>query len=124
MTLTVSASPECLAIVRRRLREWLTQARVDPESGADVLLAVGEASANAAEHAVVGATRPVTLAVTAAMSGNRLLLTVTDDGRWRPATEPHGHRGHGMNLINALVDSVELTATDGGTTVQMLKELP
>jgi hypothetical protein len=29
-----------------------------------------------------------------------------------------------MHLINALVDSVVLTATDGGTTVQMLKELP
>jgi hypothetical protein len=29
-----------------------------------------------------------------------------------------------MHLMNALVDSVELTATSGGTTVHMLKELP
>jgi len=124
MAVNLPALPESLAVVRARLRAWLALARVDPESVSDVLLAVGEATANAAEHAVVGATRPVTLAVTAALSGKLLLLTVTDDGRWKPATGPQGHRGHGMHLINALVDSVALTATDGGTTVQMLKELP
>ena len=124
MTVTVPAVPHNLAVVRGLLREWLAEARVDPESYADVLLAVGEATANAAEHSVVGVERPVTLTVTATLSGNLLLLTVSDDGKWKPATEPQGYRGHGMHLINALVDSVELTATAGGTTVQMRKELP
>lgn len=124
MTLTLPALPENLAVVRGRLREWLAQARLDPEFCADVLLAVGEATANAAEHAVGAADHPVTLSVTASLCGNLLLLKVSDDGRWKPATEPQGYRGHGMHLINALVDSVELTATAGGTTVQMLKELP
>lgn len=124
MTVTLPALPDSLAVVRERLREWLSRARVDPESCADVLLAVGEATANSVEHSVIGAERPVTLAVTAAMSGNLLLLTVSDNGCWKPATEPQHYRGHGMHLINALVDSVELTATAGGTTVQMLKELP
>lgn len=124
ITVTLPALPDNLAVVRGRLRQWLAQAGVDPESCADVLLAVGEATANAVEHAVIGADHPVTLAVTAARSGNLLLLTVSDDGRWKPVTEPQGYRGHGMHLINALVDSVELTATAGGTTVQMLKELP
>ncbi len=124
ITVTLPAIPDNLALVRGHLREWLAQARADPESCADVLLAVGEASANAAEHSVVGAERPVTLTVTAALSGNLLLLTVFDDGKWKPATEPQGYRGHGLHLINALVDSVELTATADGTTVLMLKELP
>lgn len=125
MTITLPAVPDSLAVVRRRLREWLALARLDPESCADVLLAVGEATANAAEHSVVAAEHAVTVIVRAALCGKLLLLTVSDDGRWKPATEtPQGHRGHGMHLINALVDSVDLTATAGGTTVQMLKELP
>ena len=64
------------------------------------------------------------MTVSAALSGNRLVLTVSDNGRWRPAAESPVHRGHGMHLINALVDSVELTATPKGTTVAMLKEVP
>lgn len=124
LTVTLPAAAENLAVIRGRLREWLTLARVDPASSADVLLAVGEATANAAEHSVVGMDRPVTLAVTAALSENHLLLTVSDDGRWKPAEVAQSYRGHGMHLINALVDAVELTATAGGTTVQMLKELP
>jgi anti-sigma regulatory factor (Ser/Thr protein kinase) len=125
MTITVPGVPDSLAVVRERLREWLAQARVDPESCADVLLAVGEATANAAEHSVVAAEHAVTVIVSAALCGNLLLLTVSDDGRWKPSTEPpQNFRGHGMPLMNALVDSVDLTATAGGTTVQMVKELP
>lgn len=124
MTITLPAVPDSLAVVRGRLREWLAQAGVDPEFSADVLLAVGEASANAVEHSVVGTEHPVTMDVRAALCGNMLVLTVSDNGRWKPSTEPQRYRGHGMHLINALVDSVELTATAGGTTVQMLKELP
>ncbi len=123
ITVILPAVPDNLAVVRGLLREWLGRARVDPESSAVVLLAVGEATANAVEHSVIAAQRPVTLTVTAALSGNLLLLTVSDDGEWKPATEPQGYRGHGTHLINALIDSVELTATAGGTTVQMLKEL-
>jgi len=125
MTIELPAVPASLAVVRGRLREWLAQARVHPEACAGILLAVGEAAANAAEHSVVASEHPVTVVVRAALRGNLLLLTVSDDGRWKPATEPApGYRGHGMHLMNALVDSVSLTATAGGTTVQMLKELP
>lgn len=124
MTITTPAAPANLAVSRGRLRDWLAEAGVDPESCADVLLAVGEATANAAEHSVLGTDREVTLTVSAALSGNLLQLRVSDDGRWKPAAVSPGHRGHGMPLINALVDSVELTTTPDGTTVAMLKEVP
>jgi anti-sigma regulatory factor (Ser/Thr protein kinase) len=130
LTVTLPALPGSLAVVRARLREWLAQARLDPESCADVLLAVGEATANAVEHSVVGADRPVLMDVRATLCGNLLALTVSDNGRWkdngsrRSDAESRAFRGHGMHLINALVDSVELTANADGTTVQMLKELP
>lgn len=123
LTVTLAAVPDNLALIRGRLRQWLVQARVDPESCADILLAVGEATANAVEHSVVGVDHLVTLDVTAARCGDLLSLKVSDDGRWKPAAETQGYRGHGMHLIKALVDSAELTATANGTTVQMLKEL-
>lgn len=124
ITLTLPAVPANLAVFRERLREWLSRVGVGPEASADVLLAIGEATANAAEHSVVGSEGPVTLSVSVAMTGNRLSLRVSDDGRWKPAAVARGYRGHGMHLINALVDSVELTATPDGTTVDMTKELP
>jgi anti-sigma regulatory factor (Ser/Thr protein kinase) len=125
MTIMLPAVPDSLAVVRARMREWLARAGLDSESCADVLLAVGEATANAAEHAVVAAEHAVTVVVSAALCGKLLLVTVSDDGRWKPAAKPpQGYRGHGMTLMNALVDSVDLTATAGGTTVQMRKELP
>lgn len=124
LTITLPALPGNLAVFRGRLRDWLAEAGVDPELCADVLLAVGEATANATEHSVVGADHEVCLTLSAAVKGNHLYLTVSDDGRWKPAVGSQGHRGHGMHLINALVDSVQLTTTPDGTTVAMLKEVP
>ncbi|MCB1290406.1 ATP-binding protein [Mycolicibacterium sp.] len=123
LRITLPAEASNLAVSRGRLRRWLAAADVDPESGADLVLAAGEAAANATEHAVVGADRSVMITLTAALTGNRLRLTVSDTGVWKPAPESPGHRGHGLPLINALVDSVELSTTAEGTTVSMLKEL-
>lgn len=123
LAVTLAAHPSSLAVSRGRLRRWLASAGVDSEASADVLLAVGEATANATEHAVVGATRDVEITVTADITGTRLRLTVTDTGVWKPPPASSGHRGHGIHLINALVDSAELTTTPEGTTVAMVKDL-
>ena len=123
LRVTLPAEPSSLAVSRGRLRRWLAAADVDPECGADLVLAAGEAAANATEHAVVGSDRSVMITLTAALTGNQLRLTVSDTGVWKPAPESPGHRGHGLPLINALVDSVELNTTAEGTTVAMLKEL-
>ena len=123
LTVTLAAHPAGLAISRGRLRRWLAAAGLDAGSTADILLAVGEATANATEHAVVGADHDVAITVTATITGSRLLLTVSDDGVWKPPPASSGHRGHGIPLINALVDSAELTTTPEGTTVEMVKEL-
>ena len=124
LAITLPAAPSNLAVSRQRLRAWLTEAGLDPESCADALLAVGEATANATEHSVVGADHEVLLTVSAALSGDTLQLTVSDDGCWKPSAVSQSYRGHGMQLMNALVDSVELTTTADGTTVAMFKEVP
>ncbi len=123
LCIALPAEPANLAVGRGLLRQWLGAAGVDPESCADLVLAVGEATANATEHAVVGAVGQVTITVTASITGSRLSITVADTGVWKPASAEVGHRGHGIPLINALVDSAELTSTPEGTTVAMVKEL-
>lgn len=123
LEVTLPADPRSLAQLRARLRPWLALAGVDAEPAADVLLAIGEAASNSTEHAVIGAARPVELTVRTALAGDRLRMTVTDNGTWKPAAACPGHRGHGIKLITALVDSSDLTTSENGTTVDMLKEL-
>jgi anti-sigma regulatory factor (Ser/Thr protein kinase) len=116
--------PASLAVVRDRLRSWLPTAAVNAAAAADVLLAVGEAASNAVEHAVRGAARNVVLEVTATATGTGLALTVKDNGRWHaPPPSTRSQRGHGSRLMRALVDTVTITPSPQGTTVEMRKEL-
>ena len=122
LTMRSPARPACLASIRDRLRRWLPAAAINPDTAEEVLLAVGEAAANATEHATHEATHQVELTVTARLTKEGLALTVTDDGSWlEPSCE--ANRGHGIALMKALVDTVEITSTGNGTTVDMLKEL-
>jgi anti-sigma regulatory factor (Ser/Thr protein kinase) len=124
MRIQLPAIPASLAVVRDHLRTWLPTASVNPATAAAVVLAVGEAASNAVEHAVRGATHDVILEVTARASATGLALTVKDNGRWQaqPSSAP-GQRGYGNKLMQALVDTVTITPTPHGTTVEMRKEL-
>lgn len=124
LSVTLPAAPESLSVSRGKLRAWLAASGLDAETCADILLAVGEATANATEHAVVGASGPVAITMDARFEPGALLLSVSDNGQWKPASSSNGHRGHGIHLMNALVNSVELTTAPQGTTVTMVKDLP
>jgi anti-sigma regulatory factor (Ser/Thr protein kinase) len=124
LRIRLPAIPASLAVVRDHLRSWLPAASVNPVVAAEVLLAVGEAAANAVEHAVRGAANAVELEVTARATDTGLTLTVKDNGRWHaPPTNARAQRGHGSKLMRALVDTVTITPTSQGTTVEMRKEL-
>jgi anti-sigma regulatory factor (Ser/Thr protein kinase) len=124
LRIRLPAIPASLAVVRDHLRNWLPAASVNPVVAAEVLLAVGEAAANAVEHAVKGAAHAVELEVTALATDTGLTLTVKDNGRWHaPPTNVRAQRGHGSKLMRALVDTVTITPTPRGTTVEMRKEL-
>jgi anti-sigma regulatory factor (Ser/Thr protein kinase) len=123
LTMRSPARPASLAIIRDRLRRWLPAAAVNPDTAEEVLLAVGEAAANATEHATRNVTHPVELTVTARLTQAGLALRVADDGHWHESSASEGNRGHGIALMNALVDVVEIKSTEHGTTVDMLKEL-
>jgi anti-sigma regulatory factor (Ser/Thr protein kinase) len=125
LRIRLPAVPASLAVIRARLRTWLPSAQVNPSAAAEVLLAVGEATSNAVEHAVRGTVRNVELEVTACATNTGLTLTVKDNGRWHAprSSERSPQRGHGGRLMSALVDTVTITPTPQGTTVEMRKEL-
>jgi len=123
LRILLPAIPASLAVIRAHLRRWLPTAAVNASAAAEVLLAVGEAASNSVEHAVRGAARNVVVEVTARATDTGLALTVKDNGRWHaPQSSPQG-RGHGSRLMRALVDTVTITPTPQGTTVEMRKEL-
>ena len=122
LRIRLPAIPASLAVIRARLRTWLPTAHVAPSAAAEVLLAVGEAVSNAVEHAVRGTPGDVEVEVTARATTTGLALTVKDNGRWH-APRKSAQRGHGNRLMHALVDTVTITPTPQGTTVEMRKEL-
>jgi PAS domain S-box-containing protein len=123
--------PSCLAFLRARLRQWLSAAGIGSREGADILIAAGEATANAVEHATASRPAdapPVHITFTARAARELIQLTVADTGSWRspPAdrAEPApGTRGHGLIFMHALMDDVTIDTSADGTTVTLTKDL-
>jgi anti-sigma regulatory factor (Ser/Thr protein kinase)/anti-anti-sigma regulatory factor len=105
-------------LARAALRDWLGALDLDRTSASDLLLAAGEAVANAVEHAGANAVE-----LRAALDDDGVVeLTVADDGAWKAQVlEPH--RGRGLGLMRALVDAVAVERTEGGTTVRLRRRL-
>ncbi|MGE2720289.1 SpoIIE family protein phosphatase [Mycolicibacterium celeriflavum] len=114
-----SADPSELAGTRSALRTWLVRAGVDPNQTLDVLIATGEALANAIEHG--HRDRPGgTVRLRATALADRLHLTIVDTGVWKtPHSDPASHRGRGIALMRALMHDVSIETGDRGTTIDM-----
>ena len=108
-----------LAPSRDALRGWLTEAGVDSEQIQDMLVATGEAVANAIEHG--HRNRPegtISLRATAVVDGLR--VSVIDTGVWKiPRQVPSEYRGRGISLMRCLVQDLSIHSNDAGTTVHM-----
>ncbi len=116
------AEPARLAGLRRELRGWLAGLGASDDEVADVLLACGEACANAVEHAYRGG-GDGELTVELVLDDDReLRLRVTDTGRWRVVPAP-GDRGRGLPLMRAVMDAVDVARGAGGTVVTMRRRL-
>jgi serine phosphatase RsbU (regulator of sigma subunit)/GAF domain-containing protein/anti-sigma regulatory factor (Ser/Thr protein kinase) len=108
-----------LAGIRVTLRDWLSRAGVGAQQIHAVLVAAGEAVANAIEHGHREAPSGA-ISLRAIASATEVNLTITDSGSWkrpRPAAEPH--RGRGMKLMRALMQEVVINPETGGTTVHL-----
>jgi PAS domain S-box-containing protein len=108
-----------LAGTRNALRTWLTSAGVDATQSLDVLIAVGEALANAIEHGH-RRTSGGTVSLRAIVLSDRLHLRIVDNGEWKqPRPDPSANRGRGIALMRALMQDVSIEPGETGTTINM-----
>ena len=115
LELELPAVPSSLKPLRIAMRRWLAHVRADRQATADLLTAVGEACANAVEHAYGAAGG--TVSVSLAYQAPDVIAVVGDTGRWRAARG--GFRGRGIILMRALSDEVTIDHTDTGTRVRI-----
>ena len=119
LELTFPAHVSNLGPARTALRNWLKRARIDPDQTIDVLVAAGEAVANAIEHG--HRHRPegmISLDATALV--DQVQLTITDTGSWKPPqSAADQHRGRGIALMRALMHDVTINPDTAGTIVHL-----
>jgi GAF domain-containing protein/anti-sigma regulatory factor (Ser/Thr protein kinase) len=118
LELEFPADASQLAPARHALRGWLKRARVNPDQIMDVLIAVGEAVANAIEHGHRHNPEGV-ISVDATAGVDRVHLTITDTGSWKTPQSGDSTRGRGIALMRGLMQEVDINPDDAGTTVHL-----
>jgi anti-sigma regulatory factor (Ser/Thr protein kinase) len=110
MRVSVPTRFEALSGARARVRGWLEGMGATPDVVDDLVIAVGEALANAVEHAAGDPGRPLELECR--MERGDAVIRVRDRGRWRPPVATP-HRGFGLRMIAALTHEASLGYDDG-----------
>ena len=111
---------EQLGALRGDLRTWLARAGATASEAGDILIAVGEACANAIEHA--GAGTSAAIDVRGRLVGREVVVRVRDRGAWRPS-DPQPERGHGLRLMRVLMDHIDIARAGDGTRVELRRHL-
>jgi anti-sigma regulatory factor (Ser/Thr protein kinase)/putative methionine-R-sulfoxide reductase with GAF domain len=119
LSMRLPADPRVLAGVRRVLRRWLRNRGAGDQDTARITLSVNEACTNAIEHAYSPA--PADFDLRASATDGDVTIVVSDAGRWRTARGPN--RGHGLAMIDAAMDEVEINSGATGTEVVMRKRV-
>jgi anti-sigma regulatory factor (Ser/Thr protein kinase) len=113
-----------LALARHALRDWLTRCDMPRRVAQDVLIAAGEACANAIEHGHRD-TPGGDVRLAAEASTDTVRVTVADTGSWKPGDpDSTPHRGRGIAMMRALAGDVTITPGPDGTTVEMHTRIP
>jgi anti-sigma regulatory factor (Ser/Thr protein kinase) len=116
MELTLAAEPESLAYMRRVLGRWLRVVGADDTETYEILVACGEACANAVAYAHHSG-EASSYVVEARRRAAAVELEVRDFGRWRAPRA--GSEARGLRLMSQLVDELEIDRTATGTAVRM-----
>ncbi|MEH0841053.1 SpoIIE family protein phosphatase [Micromonospora sp. CPCC 205711] len=118
----LAADPAQLSPTREALRAWLTGLGAGESDVEAVLIAVGEACANAIEHGYRFAPGATTT-VRGRLRADRLEIEVTDTGGWRESHSEGTERGRGRLIMARLMDQTRIDGTPEGTTVRLVKRL-
>jgi serine/threonine-protein kinase RsbW len=103
--------------LRHDLAAWLERVEVPASQRDAVVLAIHEAAANGIEHANGRVT------IRGARDEDRLILVVSNSGRWRGPRPANLGRGRGLMLMRALMSNLELRVEPERTTVRMRIDL-
>jgi serine/threonine-protein kinase RsbW len=128
VVLQMPAKPEYLVLARLALAGLAHTAELDPETLADLKLAVTEACANAARHAYEGEGRVM---LRLAADDAEVRIEIEDEGAGfegtvgDPGSELLPEDGMGLAIIRAVVDEFEMTSGAGGqgTRLVLMKRL-
>ncbi len=117
-----AADASTAAWLREEFGQWLRRSTDLAETSlCDVVLAVNEALANAAEFAYLQDRGAGTVDVEGVLDGASLVVTVCDRGQWRASAPEHRQRcrGRGIPLMRTLADEVVITTSPAGTRVSL-----
>ena len=112
--LRLPAAPSSAGVARRIALRFARVAKLTPDRTFDLMIAVGEAVANAVEHAYRGTTGDFVLRL--ATRDDTIVGEVQDLGTWRDG-EPAAERGRGLSILRAATSQFELNRSPRGTTV-------
>lgn len=115
----VPAEPRALAPLRHALRRWLREVAAGTKETSEILVACGEACANAIQHPY-GAAEGF-LDIDLALVDGAVEISVRDSGKWRSSSPAGG--GHGLLLMRGLMDSVDVESGAEGTVIRMRRRL-
>ncbi|MFI5734915.1 SpoIIE family protein phosphatase [Kribbella sp. NPDC051587] len=119
LDLAVPAEFTQLAPLRATLRGWLQRCGLQQPAVQNVLVAAGEACANAMEHGC-GLDPDQHIQVSATVTADDVQLKVKDGGQWlQPRPVEDIQRGRGLVLMRGLVHRVTVTTGSTGTTVNL-----
>ena len=117
--LTLPAEPPHLCRLRHAMNKYLSALPLSPDRRDEIVLAVGEAAANAVEHAYRHQPEPGIVDVTFWTESGAIWVEIRDHGRWQeppPGPRPPG-QGLGIVLMRRLIDCVLIHHDHRGTNV-------
>jgi anti-anti-sigma factor len=118
LRLVLPAQAPVLRELRAAVLAWAEAGGVGEDAVYDLQLAVGEAAANAVEHAYRDRA-PGTMSVELEQGPDGgVEAHVRDEGSWRPAPEDKGYRGRGLELIRDVSSRMRLHHGPDGTDVR------
>lgn len=118
-----SAIPLAAPIVRALLHRFSDQHEIAAEQRFALITAVGEAVANAVEHAYRGDENPGYVYVTANADDECITIEIEDHGRWRPF-QRRDERGRGIVLMHELMDRVRISSAQNRTAITLVMSRP
>jgi anti-anti-sigma factor len=118
LRLVLPAEARVLRELRAAVLAWAVAAGIAEDDVYDLQLAVGEAAANAVEHAYRDrAPGPMSVELARDPDG-AIAADVRDEGSWRPIPEDKGYRGRGLELIRDVSARMRLHHGPEGTEVR------